>query len=978
MKSFKGDFLAPAYLSENIQLTAVRVGAKSGDEVVEVKVEALRETGTVALMTATALIAPQRIAYVFPGQGIQQKGMGMASYASSTAARQVWDRADRFTRNQLGFSILRIVRENPREILVNGEPQVHEKGVIHLTQFTQVAMAVLSQAHVAQMEEGGILNSDAIVCGHSVGEYNAIGALGGVLPLETIIQTVYERGREMHRLVARDERGESGYRMGVIRPHYAGLDEKGAEELVNQIAEDTGLPLQIVNYNIMGRQYSVVGKIDSIGVLQQRLTSLAPAGAKAPYIEVPGIDVPFHSRVLEGGVARFRDTLDQRFPKVIPVHKLVGRYIPNLVPRVFTLDKAYVEEVHAYTNSAPLAALLKDWKKVSADDNKVGRTLLIELLAWQFASPVRWIETQALLLNRQDAGGLEVEEILELGVGYQPTLTNMAKYSRTLLQVTAGDPEIRNIESNGDEVFFRVADPVEEVVVEEEAADMPESAPAAAPAAAPAPVAVAAPAAAGPVEDQPFAVSEALVGMLAIQAKLTPAQIGMSETIDEIFDGVSSRRNQVLMDIGAEFNLGTIDGAHEQPLSQLVGEIERRSSQYKAMGKYLSVTVDEAIKRALGRAGLSRKDTLAYFTGTYGMGEGLSQSGLLALALETREGDSSRGGKLGSLGDALPGSKGEANNLLDGVISGLNAAKGISLGKQGGGSSAGGAAVDAAVVKELEEKIAGKEGALMRVAQDLATHLGHELVPPGPGLTEEAPEAIRLKALVAEHSTAYEELVQPRFSAKKHVAFTSSWAWAQRDVARMAYDGVQGKLDGDALQREAIRLGNLRSPRVDATASWFLHWAKQQKSKPVAQAMELLLKGQGDAPMQWIPSRPELTLDEQGGMTYREVPVTGKNPVHSFVKELKLSGKAPVVKAGTKGSWNKTLEEVMLAGSQQHALLQGTHSGGDRCRAQLHCPGDGEAPSPWWCPGDCDHFVLPRTAIGRVQEALPGLGGCGG
>ena len=42
--------------------------------------------------------------------------------------------------------------------------------------------------------------------------------------------------------------------------------------------------------------------------------------------------------------------------------------------------------------------------------------------------------------------------------------------------------------------------------------------------------------------------------MLAIQSRLTPGQVDLGETIDEVFDGVSSRRNQVLMDIGAEFN----------------------------------------------------------------------------------------------------------------------------------------------------------------------------------------------------------------------------------------------------------------------------------------------------------------------------------------------------------------------------------------------------------------------------------------
>lgn len=924
IRSFKGEFLAPAYLGESISLRAFRVASVDGDTRVEIRVDATREGGEVPLMSASALIRSPRVAYIFPGQGIQQKGMGMEAYASSTAARNIWEKADSFTRSKLGFSILRIVRENPKEIVVDGTPQIHDNGVIHLTQFTQVAMAVLSQAHVAQLEESGLLNDDAVVCGHSVGEYNAIGALGDVLPLEVIIQTVYERGQEMHRLVERDARGESGYRMGVIRPHYAKLDEAGAKKLVDQIAKKTGLPLQIVNYNIMGRQYSVVGKIEAIRVLQEELTALAPAGAKAPYIEVPGIDVPFHSRVLEGGVGRFRDTLNSRFPAKIPVNKLIGRYIPNLVPRVFNVELDYVKEVAEYTQSEPLNALLADWDNVGTDAQKVGRTLLIELLAWQFASPVRWIETQALLLNRPDAGGMGIDEILELGVGYQPTLSNMARYSKTLLRATAGDPEIRNIEADADEVFYRIGDP-EEVIVEE----MDEtSAPAEATAAAPvvvaaAPVAAAPAAAAGPVDDSPLPIQEALLGLLALQSKVTPAQISLSETIDELFEGVSSRRNQVLLDIGAEFNLGTIDGAHEQPLQELVGEIERRSGTYKGPGKYLRASVDEAMKRVLGRTGISKKDAITYLSTSYGLGEGLSEATLLTLALGTREGDSSRGGGLATVSADVPTSKSGGQAILDQATQALASVRGISLGKQGGQASGSGSAVDAAVVKALEERLAGRNGALMRVAEDLASHLGHALAPVGPGLSAPDAKQERIDQFVAEHSTDYEELVQPRFSAKKHVAFQSSWAWAQRDIARLAFEGVHGRLTDADITREATRLGNLRSPRVDATARWYQDWAKKEKCSAVEKALGSVLSADGNAPMGWIPTRPKLTISSTGTLDYEEVPVTGKKAIQSFLNALHLKKKTPIVSIGDEGAWNPSFAEVLQKASEEKLSFAG-------------------------------------------------------
>ena len=54
-------------------------------------------------MSATARLAAPKTVYAFPGQGIQHKGMGMEVRARSKAARQVWDKADKFTRDTLGF-----------------------------------------------------------------------------------------------------------------------------------------------------------------------------------------------------------------------------------------------------------------------------------------------------------------------------------------------------------------------------------------------------------------------------------------------------------------------------------------------------------------------------------------------------------------------------------------------------------------------------------------------------------------------------------------------------------------------------------------------------------------------------------------------------------------------------------------------------------------------------------------------------------
>ena len=74
--------------------------------------------------------------------------------------------------------------------------------------------------------------------------------------------------------------------------------------------------------------------------------------------------------------------------------------------------------------------------------------------------------------------------------------------------------------------------------------------------AAPAPTA---PAAGGPVDDLSFGATDALTVLLAHASRIRPEQIGATDTTETLTNGVSSRRNQLLMDLGTELELASID-----------------------------------------------------------------------------------------------------------------------------------------------------------------------------------------------------------------------------------------------------------------------------------------------------------------------------------------------------------------------------------------------------------------------------------
>ncbi|MFT4199867.1 fatty acid synthase subunit beta domain-containing protein, partial [Gordonia sp. (in: high G+C Gram-positive bacteria)] len=436
-------FLGMVRLGDAVDIRVDRVGLDRGREVVEVTMKVDGEL----VAAATARLAAPLTVYAFPGQGIQSKGMGLDARARSAAAREIWDRADAHTREALGFSILAVVRDNPTTLVANGTTYHHPDGVLFLTQFTQVAMATLGVAQVAELREAGGFVENAITAGHSVGEYNALAACAGVLPLEAVLEVVFQRGEAMHHLVPRDAKGNSDYRMAAIRPSQFDLADDDVDAFVAGVGEECGEFLEVVNLNLRGSQYAIAGTVAGLKALESEIERrVAAVGGKRAFILVPGIDVPFHSTVLREGVPAFRERLDDLLPEHVDPEILVGRYIPNLVPRLFNLRREFIAEIAELVPSEPLEEVLADFDSWAARPAALARVVLIELLAWQFASPVRWIETQDLLFGPTGQGGLNVGRFVEIGVKSAPTLSGIAANTLKLDRFAAADAEVLNVE----------------------------------------------------------------------------------------------------------------------------------------------------------------------------------------------------------------------------------------------------------------------------------------------------------------------------------------------------------------------------------------------------------------------------------------------------------------------------------------------------------------------------------------------------
>ncbi|GAA0212307.1 type I polyketide synthase [Corynebacterium riegelii] len=754
-------------LDDEVEITAERVGRKGIHQALEVT---CRINGDV-VSRGQALLAQPKTAYVYPGQGIQTEGMGKGDREASAAAREVWRRADRHTRTNHGFSIQRIVDENPAHLIVRGEEFKHPDGVLHLTQFTQVALAVVAYAQTERLREADALGSGAYYAGHSLGEYTALASLGNIFELEAVIDIVYSRGSAMGSLVPRDAEGNSNYGMGALRPNMIGVGPEEVEAYVAQLSEDTGEFLEIVNYNIKGQQYSIAGTKRGLAALKEKANAITPRA----YVTVPGVDVPFHSRVLRSGVADFAEKLDELLPAEIDVDTLVDRYIPNLVARPFELTQDFIDAVLAEVPSERLQGLTPE----NTDRNTLARTLLIELLAWQFASPVRWIETQDFLLPR-------VEQIIEVGLASSPTLTNLAKREMDVVGIHV---PVFNVESSQDTVMLNdvVAAPEPEVEAEEAApadtaaeaaesqtAPAPSAPAAEAPAAAPAPAA----AASGPAEDLAFAAADAITVLFAVQNKIRPEQINDSDTIEELTGGVSSRRNQLLMDMSAELGVPAIDGAAEADVATLYQRVNTAAPGYTPFGTVLSEAVGTRLRQLLGGAGLKPAFVADHLASAWGLPASWTPHVEAEILLGTRTEDSVRGGSLATL-PVSAGSKAEISALIDQAVQNVAARHGVAVSQAQAGGSSGGGVVDSAALDAYKDEVTDT---LVATARTLLAKLGVE---------DEAAEIIApdntiVETIEAELGSSWVKQVTPVFDERKAVLFDDRWAQAREDLVRVA------------------------------------------------------------------------------------------------------------------------------------------------------------------------------------------------
>ena len=229
------------------------------------------------------------IAFVFPGQGSQAVGMGLALANAFPVARRTFEEID----EALSDKLSRIMWEGPAETLT-------------LTQNAQPALLAVSIATLRALEtEVGIdlARDTAFVAGHSLGEYSALAA-AGVFKFADAARLVRLRGRAMQDAVPVGV-GAMAALLGLEFDAAAKIASDAAQGQICEAANDNG-----------GGQVVISG--DKAAV--ERAVEIARSRGAKRAMMLP-VSAPFHCKLMQPAAAVMAKALADVAvkPPVVPV-----------------------------------------------------------------------------------------------------------------------------------------------------------------------------------------------------------------------------------------------------------------------------------------------------------------------------------------------------------------------------------------------------------------------------------------------------------------------------------------------------------------------------------------------------------------------------------------------------------------------------------------------------------------------------------
>ena len=235
-----------------------------------------------------------QLAFIFPGQGSQQVGMGAALARAYPIANTIFQEADA----ALGRALSQLCFEGPEDALKQ-------------TENTQLAILTCSVATLQILKAFGI--TPHAVAGHSLGEYSALVA-AGALEFADALRLVHARAS----LMAEAGETQQGTMAAIL-----GMEIEQLQQLCDT-AEGT---VNIANYNCPG-QLVISGEVDAVN----QVVSLAKVEIGERRCRLLPVSGAFHSPLMAPAQQKFKSVLDTvtlHPPEVDIVMNVTGGFATN-------------------------------------------------------------------------------------------------------------------------------------------------------------------------------------------------------------------------------------------------------------------------------------------------------------------------------------------------------------------------------------------------------------------------------------------------------------------------------------------------------------------------------------------------------------------------------------------------------------------------------------------------------------------------
>lgn len=300
------------------------------------------------------------IGLVFPGQGSQSVGMGKALYDAYPSLKLLYDEAS----TVLDYDVAELCFTGPAERL-------------NRTEFTQPALLVSSVAALKLFEPVGI--KPVAVAGHSLGEYSALVAAGGV-SFHDAVGLVQKRGRYMSEAVAPGA-GLVAALLGLTAP---------VVKDVCRMASSVGV-VAAANFNSPG-QVVIAGEKAAV----ERAIELAKAQGCKKAIPLP-VSVPVHTPLMRQAADRLAKDL------------AVVRWSDLSIPLVNNAEAKAISRAHEIQTSLvrqlPSSVL---WEDTVRTMETMGVTTFVEIgPGTVLTGLIKRILPEAKLLNVHDPKSLD-------------------------------------------------------------------------------------------------------------------------------------------------------------------------------------------------------------------------------------------------------------------------------------------------------------------------------------------------------------------------------------------------------------------------------------------------------------------------------------------------------------------------------------------------------------------------------------------